>query len=113
MCALAALRREVAPRGRILASMLITDRVLGGAYLRALQRAGEVGPPNESRRAHGRRTPSGRGLGREEAVAVGLTDRVAMGPVGPGALVRHGPGNRAEIRAARRLTRLEDLTGRR
>jgi hypothetical protein len=25
--------------------MLIADRTLGGAYLRALQRAGEVGPP--------------------------------------------------------------------
>ncbi len=43
--ALAALWRQVAPGGRILASMLITDRALGGAYLRVLQRAGEVGPP--------------------------------------------------------------------
>ena len=72
--------------------MLITDRALGGAYLRALQRAGEVGPPNESRRAHGRCTPSGWGLGREEAFAVWLTDSVASGRFGPGALVRIGGG---------------------
>lgn len=43
--ALAALWRQVAPGGRILASMLITDRALGGAYLRLLERTGEVGPP--------------------------------------------------------------------
>ncbi len=34
--ALAALWRQVAPAGRTLASMLITDRALGGAYLRVL-----------------------------------------------------------------------------
>ncbi len=45
-CALAALWRQVAPGGRILASMLVTDRALGGAYLRVLERAGEVGPPS-------------------------------------------------------------------
>jgi ubiquinone/menaquinone biosynthesis C-methylase UbiE len=43
--ALAALWRQVTPRGQLFASMLITDRALGGAYLRVLQRAGEVGPP--------------------------------------------------------------------
>ncbi len=43
--ALAALWRQVAPGGRIFASMLIRDRALGGAYLRVLHRAGEVGPP--------------------------------------------------------------------
>jgi SAM-dependent methyltransferase len=43
--ALTALWRQVAPGGQLLASMLITDRALGGVYLRVLQRAGEVGPP--------------------------------------------------------------------
>lgn len=43
--ALAALWRQVAPGGRMFASMLVTDRAVGGAYLRVLQRAGEVGPP--------------------------------------------------------------------
>lgn len=43
--ALAALWRRVAPGGRLFASMLITDRALGGVYLRVLERAGEVGQP--------------------------------------------------------------------
>ncbi len=43
--ALAALWRQVAPGGRLFASMLITDRALGGVYLRVLERAGEVGQP--------------------------------------------------------------------
>jgi ubiquinone/menaquinone biosynthesis C-methylase UbiE len=41
--ALSALWRQVAPRGQLFASMLVTDRALGGAYLRVLQRAGQVG----------------------------------------------------------------------
>jgi len=47
--ALAALREQTAPGGRIFASMLVADRRLGRAYLAALHHAGEVGPP---RRAH-------------------------------------------------------------
>jgi len=43
--ALASLWRQLAPGGRFLASMLVTDRPAGGAYLRVLRRAGEVGPP--------------------------------------------------------------------
>lgn len=43
--ALGALWRQLAPGGQLLASMLVTDRAVGGAYLRVLQRAGEVGPP--------------------------------------------------------------------
>ncbi len=43
--ALAALWSQVAPGGRLFASMLVSDRPLGATYLRALHRAGEVGPP--------------------------------------------------------------------
>ena len=43
--ALEALWRQVAPGGRLFASMLVADRRVGGAYLRALERAGEVGRP--------------------------------------------------------------------
>jgi len=43
--ALPSLWRQLAPGGRFLASMLVTDRPAGGAYLRVLRRAGEVGPP--------------------------------------------------------------------
>jgi SAM-dependent methyltransferase len=42
--ALAALRDQVAPGGRLFASMLVADRPVGRAYLAALHRAGEVGP---------------------------------------------------------------------
>lgn len=41
--ALAALRDRLAPGGRLFASMLVADR--SAAYLKALHRAGEVGPP--------------------------------------------------------------------
>lgn len=47
--ALAALRNQLAPGGRLFASMLMADRRVGGTYLAALHRAGEVGPP---RRVH-------------------------------------------------------------
>lgn len=43
--ALAALWRQLTPGGRLFASMLVSDRAVGGAYLRALHRAGEVGLP--------------------------------------------------------------------
>lgn len=46
--ALAALRGQVAPGGRLFASMLVDDRRVGRAYLRVLRRAGEVGPPRSS-----------------------------------------------------------------
>ncbi len=43
--ALAALWRQLVPGGRLMASMLVTDRAVGSAYLRVLRRTGEVGPP--------------------------------------------------------------------
>ena len=46
--ALAALRDQVAPGGRLFASMLVADRRVGGAYLGALRRAGEVGRPRRA-----------------------------------------------------------------
>ena len=46
--ALAALRDQLAPGGRIFASMLVTDRAVGRAYLAALHRTGEVGPPRSA-----------------------------------------------------------------
>lgn len=45
---LAALRAQVAPGGRLFASMLVTDRPVGRAYLRVLRQAGEVGPPRSA-----------------------------------------------------------------
>ena len=48
--ALAALRDQMAPGGRLFASMLVSDRALGRAYLSALHRAGEVGPPQRAER---------------------------------------------------------------
>lgn len=47
--ALAALHAQLAAGGRLFASMLVADRPVGRAYLGALHRRGEVGPP---RRAH-------------------------------------------------------------
>jgi SAM-dependent methyltransferase len=46
--ALVALREQLAPGGRFLASMLVTDRAAGRAYLSALHRRGEVGPPRRA-----------------------------------------------------------------
>jgi len=46
--ALAALEAQLAPGGRLFASMLVTDRGVGRAYLGALRRAGEVGPPRSA-----------------------------------------------------------------
>ena len=43
--ALESLHDRLRPGGRLFASMLVTDRAVGRAYLRVLQRAGEVGPP--------------------------------------------------------------------
>ena len=43
--ALAALRDQLAPGGRLFASMLVADRAAGHAYLNALRRAGEVAKP--------------------------------------------------------------------
>lgn len=43
--AVVALRDQVAPGGRLFASMLVSDRAVGRAYLAALSRRGEVGPP--------------------------------------------------------------------
>ena len=46
--ALAALRGQLAPGGRLFASMLVSDRAPGSAFLAALHRAGEVGPPRSA-----------------------------------------------------------------
>lgn len=46
--ALAALRDQVAPGGLLFASMLVADRAVGRAYLSALHRAGEAGPPRRT-----------------------------------------------------------------
>lgn len=46
--ALEALRDQMAPGGHVFASMLVADRRLGSAYLAALHRAGEVGPPRRA-----------------------------------------------------------------
>jgi SAM-dependent methyltransferase len=46
--ALRALGEQVAPGGRLFASMLVTDRGVGRRYLGVLERAGEVGPPRSS-----------------------------------------------------------------
>ena len=46
--ALAALRDQLAPGGRLFASMLVSDRAPGRAFLAALHRAGEVGSPRPS-----------------------------------------------------------------
>jgi SAM-dependent methyltransferase len=45
---LSALREQLAPGGRLFASMLVTDRRVGRAYMRVLRRAGEVGPPHST-----------------------------------------------------------------
>jgi SAM-dependent methyltransferase len=42
--ALAALRPQLAPGGRLFASMLVSDRAVGRGYQRLLRRAGEFGP---------------------------------------------------------------------
>ncbi|HEY8581720.1 MAG TPA: class I SAM-dependent methyltransferase [Capillimicrobium sp.] len=42
--ALAALREQLAPGGRLFASMLVDDRAVGAAYGRLLRRRGELGP---------------------------------------------------------------------
>lgn len=42
---IAALRAQLAPAGRIFCSSLVAERRIGGAYLRALHRAGEVAAP--------------------------------------------------------------------
>jgi len=46
--ALAALRDQLAPGGRLFASMLVSDRRMGGAYLAVLHRAGETGRPRRA-----------------------------------------------------------------
>ncbi len=46
--ALTALRDQLAPGGRLFASMLVSDRAPGRAFLAALHRAGEVGPLRSS-----------------------------------------------------------------
>jgi len=46
--ALAALRDQLAPGGRLFASMLVSDRSIGRAFLAGLHRAGEVGPPRSA-----------------------------------------------------------------
>jgi SAM-dependent methyltransferase len=46
--ALAALRDQLAPGGRFFASMLVSDRAIGRAYLAAVHRRGEVGPPRRA-----------------------------------------------------------------
>ena len=45
---LAALRDQLAPGGRLFASMLVSDRRAGRAYMRVLRRAGEVGAPRSA-----------------------------------------------------------------
>ena len=58
--ALAALRDQLAPGGRLFASMLVADRPVGRAYLGALHRAGEVGPPRRAEQlAHAAREAFG------------------------------------------------------
>jgi SAM-dependent methyltransferase len=39
------LHGQLAPGGRLFASMLVTDRAVGGKYISALRRRGEFGPP--------------------------------------------------------------------
>lgn len=46
--ALRALRDQLAPGGRMFVSMLVADRGIGRAYLTALHRTGEVGPPRRA-----------------------------------------------------------------
>ena len=46
--ALAALRHQLAPGGRLFASMLVSDRRVGRPFLAALHRAGEVGRPRSA-----------------------------------------------------------------
>ncbi len=46
--ALAALRDQLAPGGRLFASMLVSDRAIGRPLLAALHRAGEVGRPRST-----------------------------------------------------------------
>jgi len=73
--ALAALRPQLAPGGRLFASMLVSDgRRLSRAYLGALQRRGEVGPP--------RKTDDLR------AAAVALFDDVSVARIGAMAFLR-------------------------
>ena len=60
--ALRALRGQVAPGGRVFVSMLVTDRPVGRAWLGALHRRGEVGPPRSAAelvRSHRRGPPDG------------------------------------------------------
>ena len=46
--ALGALRDQVAPGGHVFVSMLVADRPVGRAWLAALHRRGEVGPPRRA-----------------------------------------------------------------
>jgi hypothetical protein len=96
--ALAAPWRQMAPAGRMFASMLITDRALGGAYLRVLQRAGEVGPPTSlAELAAAARQAVG------DSAAVDRSGSIAWLRAGKAPTLATGPSGRTATRDSRRL----------